>query len=90
MPIKDRGTYREIFEVEGCDISNYLLLPKQDALQTPKPIIRDSKPNDLKIIDEYDFIKVNIKLSPMKWKLSNLLVISVSNNALVFVVFEWG
>ena len=70
MPIKDRGTYREIFEVEGCDISNYLLLPKQDALQTPKPIIRDSKPNDLKIIDEYDFIKVNIKLSFNQMKIN--------------------
>ena len=71
MPIKDQGTYREIFKVEGCDISNSLLLPKQDALQTPKAIIRDSKPNDLKIIDEYDFIKVNIKLSFNQMKITS-------------------
>ena len=62
MTIKDRGTYREILEVEGCNISNKLLLSKQDTLPTPKTMIRDSKPNDSKIIDEDDLIEVNMKL----------------------------
>ena len=63
MPIENRGTYREISEVEGCDISNKLLLSKHDTLVTPKTIIRDSKPNGSKIIDEDYLIKVNMKLS---------------------------
>ena len=63
MTMKDLGTYREILEVEGCDISNKLLLSKHDTLVKPKTIIRDSKPNDSKIIDEDYLIKVNMKLS---------------------------
>ena len=62
MAIENRGTYREIFEVEGCDISNKLLLSKQDTLLTPRTMIRDSKPTDSKIIDEDDLIEVNMKL----------------------------
>ena len=63
MLIKDRGTYREIIEVEGRDISNKLHISKQDTLLIPKTIIKDSKPNHSKIIDEDDLIKVNMKLS---------------------------
>ena len=63
MTIKDRGTYREIVEVEGCDISNKLVSSTQDTLPTPKTMIRDLKPNDSLIIDEDDLIKVNMKLS---------------------------
>lgn len=62
MTIKDRGTYREILEVEGSDISNKLLLSKQDTLLTPKTMIRGSKPNDSKITYEDDLIEVTMKL----------------------------
>ena len=62
MTINDRGTYREILEVKGCDMSNKLLLSKEDTLITPKTMIRDSKPNDSKIIDEDDLIEVNMEL----------------------------